>query len=88
MPSSRELVRQLSSLRHDIAGVSRSVSRGARTRAMSVTSSGTRAKSSPASSAVRRRKPEKAVKEDPVPAIVARCGLRLFLNLVLGRKRG
>lgn len=33
------------------------------------------------------RKAGKAVREDPVPSIVAVAGFALFLNLVLGRKR-
>ena len=33
------------------------------------------------------RKAGKAIKNDPVPAVVAVAGFALFLNLLLGRKR-
>lgn len=84
-----ELSRQLSSLRHDMAGVSRAVSRyGAHT----ATDVGDQLWHQ--GEVVARQlgkqavKAGRAVKDDPVPAVVALAGFALFLRLVLGRKRG
>ena len=84
-----ELSRQLSSLRHDIAGVSRSVSRYGSHTARDVGDQLWHQGEIVARQLGKQaRMAGKAVKEDPVPAIVAVAGFALFLNLVLGRKRG
>ena len=84
-----ELSRQLSSLRHDIAGVSRSVSRYGSHTAHDVGDQLWHQGEVVARQLGKQaRMAGKAVKEDPVPAIVAVAGFALLLNLVLGRKRG
>lgn len=84
-----ELSRQLSSLRRDVAGVSRSVGRYGSHTAHDVGDQLWHQGEVVARQLGRQaKKAGKAVKEDPVPAIVAIAGFVLFLNLVLGRKRG
>ena len=84
-----ELSRQLSSLRHDVAGVSRAVSRYGTHTAHDVGDQLWHQGEIVARQLGKQaRQAGKAVKEDPVPAIVAVAGFALFLNLVLGRKRG
>lgn len=83
-----ELSRQLSSLRRDVAGVSRSVSRYGSNTAHDVGDQLWHQGEIVARQIGRQaRKAGKAVKNDPVPAVVAIAGFALFLNLVLGRKR-
>ena len=83
-----ELSRQLSSLRHDVAGVSRAVGRYGSHAAHDVGDQLWHQGEVVARKLGRQaKKAGKAVKEDPVPAIVAVIGFGLFLNLVLGRKR-
>ncbi len=83
-----ELSRQLSSLRHDVAGVSRAVSRYGAHTAHDVGDQLWHQGEIVARQLSRQaKKAGKAVKEDPVPAIVAVAGFALFLNLILGRKR-
>ena len=83
-----ELSRQLSTLRHDVAGVSRAVSRYGSHTAHDVGDQLWHQGEIVARQLGKQaKKAGKAVKEDPVPAIVAVAGFALFLNLLLGRKR-
>ena len=83
-----DLSRQLSTLRHDVAGVSRAVSRYGSHTAHDVGDQLWHQGEIVARQLGRQaKKAGKAVKEDPVPAIVAVAGFALFLNLLLGRKR-
>lgn len=83
-----ELTRQLSSLRRDVAGVSKNVTRYGAHAAHDVGDQLWHGGEVVARQLGRQaKKAGKAVKEDPIPAIVAVAGFALFLNLVLGRKR-
>ncbi|RYE74418.1 MAG: hypothetical protein EOP19_27765 [Hyphomicrobiales bacterium] len=83
-----ELSRQLSSLRHDVAGVSRAMTRYGSHTAHDVGDQLWHQGEVVARQLGRQAvKAGKAVREDPVPAIVAVAGFALFLNLILGRKR-
>jgi len=84
-----QLSRQLAHLRHDIAGMSRSATRYGSHTAHDVGDQLWHQGEVVARQLGKQaKKAGKAVKEDPVPAIVAIAGFALFLNLVLGRKRG
>jgi len=83
-----EITRQLASLRQDVSGVSRAVARyGAHT------ADNVGDELWHQGELIARRlgkqaiKAGRAVKEDPVPAVVALAGFACFLRLVLGRKR-
>ena len=84
-----DITRQISHLRHDMAGVSRAVSRyGAHTAndiGDQLWHQGEVVARQVGKQAV---KAGKAVKDDPVPAVVAVAGFALFMRLILGRKRG
>lgn len=83
-----ELSRQLSSLRRDVAGVSRAVTRYGSHTAHDVGNQLWHGGELVARQLGRQaRKAGKAVKDDPVPAIVAVAGFALLLNLLLGRRR-
>lgn len=83
-----DLSRQLSSLRHDISGISRSVSRYGAHTANDIGEELWHQGEIVAKQLGRQaRKAGKAIKNDPVPAVVAVAGFALFLNLLLGRKR-
>jgi hypothetical protein len=83
-----DLAHQISSLRHEVAGVSRSVGRYGSHAAHDVGDQLWHQGEIAAKLLGRQaKKAGKAVREDPVPAVVAVAGFALFLNLVLGRKR-
>lgn len=83
-----DLSRQLASLRHDVAGVSRAVTRYGSHAAHDVGDQLWHQGEIVARQISRQaKKAGKAVKDDPVPAIVAVAGFALLLNLILGRKR-
>lgn len=83
-----DIARQLSSLRHDLSGVSRAVSRYGSHTAQDVGDQLWHQGEVLAHKLGRQvRKAGKAVKADPVPAVVAVAGFALFLNLLLGRRR-
>jgi hypothetical protein len=83
-----ELSRQLSGLRRDLSGASRSMTRYGSHAAHDVGDQLWHGGEMVARQLGRQaKKAGKAVKEDPVPAIVAVAGFALLLNLVLGRKR-
>jgi hypothetical protein len=83
-----ELSRQLSSLRHDVAGVSRAVSRYSAHTASDFGDQLWHQGEVVARQLGRQAiKAGRAVKDDPVPAVVAVAGFALFMRLILGRKR-
>lgn len=83
-----ELGRQLSSLRHDMAGVSRAVSKYGSHTAHDVGDQLWHQGEIVAKQIGRQaKKAGRAVKEDPIPAMVAVAGFALFLSLVLSKKR-
>lgn len=84
-----EITRQLASLRHDVAGVSRAVARyGAHTASDVGDELWRRGEVVARQLGKQAIKAGRAVKQDPVPAVVALAGFACFLRLVLGRKRG
>ena len=84
-----EITRQLASLRHDVAGVSRAVARyGAHTANDMGDELWHQGEVIARQLGKQAIKAGRAVKDDPVPAVVALAGFACFLRLVLGRKRG
>ena len=84
-----DLAHQISSLRREVAGVTRSVGRYGTHTAHDVGDQLWHQGEIAAKLLGRQaKKAGKAVRDDPVPAVVAVAGFALFLNLVLGRKRG
>ena len=82
------LSRQLSSLHHDLSGVSRAVSRyGAHTVHDVGDQLWHQGEIVARQLGRQAKKAGKAIKNDPVPAVVAVAGFALFLNLLLGRRR-
>src|SRR5687768_9609652 len=83
-----ELGRQLSSLRHDMAGVSRAVSKYGSHTAHDVGDQLWHQGEVVAKQIGRQaKKAGRAVKNDPLPTVVAVAGFALLLSLILGRKR-
>lgn len=84
-----ELSRQLSSLRQDVAGVSRAVGRYGAHAAGDIGEQLWHQGEVVAQQLGRQAiKAGKAVRQDPMPAIVAIAGFALLMHLVLGRRRG
>jgi hypothetical protein len=83
-----DITRQLSHLRHDVAGVSQAVSRYGVHTANDLGDQLWHQGEIVAKKLGRQAaKAGKAVKDDPVPAVVAVAGFALFMRLILGRKR-
>ena len=83
-----DISRQLSHLRHDVAGVSHAVSRYGAHTASDIGDQLWHQGEVVARQLGRQAvKAGKAVKDDPVPAVVAVAGFALFMRLILGRKR-
>ena len=83
-----DITRQLSHLRHDLSGISRAVSRYGAHAASDVGDQLWHQGEVVARQLGRQAaKAGKAVKDDPVPAVVAVAGFALFMRLILGRKR-
>lgn len=84
-----EVSRQLSSLRHDLAGVSRAVTRyGAHTANDLGDQLWQQGEAVARELGKQALKAGRAVQRDPVPTVVALAGFACFLRLVLGKKRG
>ena len=83
-----DITRQLSHLRHDLSGISRAVSRyGAHTASDVGDQLWHQGEVVARQLGRQAAKAGKAVKDDPVPAVVAVAGFALFMRLILGRKR-
>ena len=84
-----DITRQIANLRHDMAGVSRAVSRyGAHTAGDLGDQLWHQGEVVAQKLGRQAMKAGKAVKDDPVPAVVAVAGFALFMRLILGRRRG
>jgi hypothetical protein len=83
-----DIAHQISSLRHDLAGVSHAVRRSGAHVANDLGDQLWHQGEIVAQQLGRKAgKLGRAVKDDPVPAVVAVAGFALFMRLILGRRR-
>lgn len=80
-----DLARQISSLRHEVRGAGRYGAHAVHDVGDQLWHGGEIVARQLGRTA---KKAGRAVRDDPIPAVVAVAGFALFMNLVLGRKRG